>query len=127
MSEYYCSKCNTKLVWKRKALREFSRIIETIDPHICPDTPLALDFTPCPATPYVEKSVQKLDSLHTVLGSLDEDAVKLLPHSEGADLRDRRPAEHTKSSAPLSLLEQMMKGLDNSVPAHDVNEEPSNE
>lgn len=111
MKSVYCSKCNTQLPTTRKALKQFNVIIDQVDPHLCVDPPIELNFK--------EVVVPKFGQTEPVQN------LNRLSNPEG-DFRDRRPAEHIRppdSSAPTTLLEQF-RHLQNSIPANDPGEEP---
>jgi len=113
----YCSECGTKSQVIRKAIKAYGTIINIVTPHVCPDEPLELDLTP-QEVPTVEghinqQFVQKLNELEpTTLGAVST-----------ADLRDRRPSDQVKSSAPASLKD-LVKTMDNTVPEGDISSEP---
>lgn len=114
MKSVYCSKCNTPLLVKRKALKEFGMIIDIIDPHECPEVPLPLNFTKVSIPVFGKKSDQNLTRLRP--SGIDTES-----------LRDRRGVEHVKdSTAPNNLLDQF-KRFHNSTPAHNLGEEPNDE
>lgn len=114
MKSVYCSKCNTQLPITRKALKKFGIIIDFINPHICPDIPLELNFPLMTLPTFTrEKSDQKLNKLRPSIGT--------------DTLGDRRSAEHIKpvdSTAPFTLLQQM-RDLHNTIPANDPGKEPN--
>lgn len=105
----YCSNCGTKLEIKRKALKNFGRIIDLVDPHTCTEEPQELDLTLTPVDLPAgdEKFVQKLNELKPSLGV------------STMDLKDRRKAEFVKSTAPASIL-QNIKSQTNTVPEREL-------
>ncbi len=118
MKVVYCSKCNTPLTVKRVVIKSYGRIIDSIDPHECPDTPLPLTFEKFDNPMIEAKIVQNLNELETPrgVGQIGTDT-----------LMDRRSSEHIKqgtSAAPKNLLEQM-KALQNSIPSYPTNEDPN--
>ena len=114
---YYCSNCGLRLYPYRKAVKSLGRIIDLIEPHECTEEPVEFDLAPLDL-PTVEpdgeknKFVKKLNDLSP-------------PSSLNFDkgLRDRRPTEQVKSSAPESLIKHI-KGMNPTTPAHDVSNEP---
>ena len=105
----YCSNCGQRLEITRKALKGYGRIIELIPPHTCSEEPQDLDLTPVEIPTKSEgKFVQNLDNLRPSAVST-------------ADLRDRRPSQDVKTSAPASLLDQV-KNLSPSNPEFDLGE-----
>lgn len=113
----YCSECGTKLNVTLKALKGYGRIIGVVDPHICPDEPVELDLTPQenPSEYGGERQfVQNLNDL-TSRGAVST-----------ADLRDRREPAFVKSSAPLSILDQVKRAV-NTHPEGDIGNEPEGE
>jgi len=104
----YCSECGTKLPRTRRALKQFSTIIDIVPPHTCPEEPVEIDLKPTEQVEYVEKGkfVDKLDSLKP----------RGLPGQVSTmDLRDRRNEPEVKTSAPVSVLDQI-KNMSNSEP-----------
>lgn len=97
MSKFiYCSNCGQKLPIIRKALKNYGRIIDLIDPHECLEEPADLDLTPTevPVKEKIEgKFVQKLNNLKP-------------SQVNTADLRDRRKEPEVKTSAPASIIQQ---------------------
>ena len=128
MKVVYCSNCGTKLHVTRKALKKYSKIIDIVEYHECPDEPVELDLTPVDvplfmATEGKDKFVKKMNDLSptSILGSLGTHA-----------LRDRRFEELHKeqpkdkfSSAPQALLNQI-EGMIGTAPAHKM-EDPDEE
>lgn len=112
----YCSECGMKLNVTLKALKGYGRIINLVDPHVCAEVPMELDLTPTevPVTYEGErKFVQNLNNLtQSVMGQVST-----------ADLRDRRPDEQVKSTAPMNILEHMKHAV-NSAPANPVDKDP---
>lgn len=104
MKVVYCSECGTALVVTRKAIKSLGRIIDIIDPHECSEEPADLNLDPMP-TPSAEdgKFVQNLNKLNV------------------PSIKDTRPNDQVKSSAPSNLLEQV-KGFQNSRPENDPDE-----
>lgn len=101
MKVVYCAKCGTKLPVMRKALVKYHTIVDIVPSHDCLDTPIEFDLTPISVPIFVTgKFVEKLNELNPPkpLMSINEE-----------ELRDRRPAEHVKSSAPTTLLDSMKR------------------
>uniref|UniRef100_A0A6H1ZYD4 Uncharacterized protein n=1 Tax=viral metagenome TaxID=1070528 RepID=A0A6H1ZYD4_9ZZZZ len=96
---------------------KYGRILELVTPHVCTDEPVEFDLTPIdlPSPMPSEKNnkfVKKLNELSPLrLPNLD------------LDLKDRRPIEQVKSSAPESLLTHL-RGMPLTIPAHDISDEP---
>ena len=116
---FYCSNCGLRLSVYRKAMPKYGRILELVTPHECSEEPIEFDMSP-------------LDSPLPMPGEKDNKFVKKLnelsppslhPASVNFDLRDRRPADQVKSSAPESLLTHL-KGMLPTSPAHDISNEP---
>lgn len=96
MKAIYCSKCHKKLKLIRKAIPDYGRVIELIEPHECGE------IVPIDLGPKLVRNSNDLEpTAHASVGSLST-----------ADFRDRRKPEDVKSSAPLSLIDQIqgMKG-----------------
>ena len=103
----YCSNCGQRLEITRKALKGYGRIIDLIPPHECSEEPQELDLTPIEIPTKAEgKFVRNLDDLK-------------VPSVSTADLRDRRPSQDIKSTAPASLLKQM-KTQTNTLPEREL-------
>lgn len=99
MKSVYCSKCNTQLPVTRKAYPKHAKILDVVEPHICPEIPLPLDLgTPSDVPPVEQKFVQKSNELQ-----------HRFPNEEEG-LRDRRTdVKDIETSAPFTLLDQMRK------------------
>lgn len=102
MKVIYCSKCNKQLIITTIALKQYGKVIQTIEPHECVSPPLEFDFQkvtiPTPGSDIGQKSTK-------------------LSFPSGSDtltLRDQRSPEVVKSTAPQSILEQIedLKGGD---------------
>lgn len=118
MSKFvYCSQCGTRLPRYRKAIKEIPTIIEMIDPHVCPDEPVPLDLGPSEMIEFVEPSGKFAESLK------DMKARGVPGQISTADLRDRRSKPDVKSSAPLSVLDQL-KSMNPSVSANSLEDIP---
>lgn len=107
----FCSNCGFRLSIYRKALPKYGRIVDLIEPHECSEEPIELDLTPTDVPIYVpeekdNKFVKKLNELSPVS----------LPIAN-LDLRDRRPTDQVKSSAPESILSHV-KDMSNTSPAN---------
>jgi hypothetical protein len=121
MKIVYCSNCGKQLQVYRKALTSHSRIIDLVEWHECLDEPLDLNLEPLTTIPLPnskikdgkDKFVQKLNDLP---------APSLLTTNNA--LLDHRPVDQVKSTAPMSILESF-KSLSNSIPAHSIEEDPS--
>lgn len=122
MKVVYCAECGTRVPVFRKALPEFGRIIDLVEPHVCLEESLEPDLTPVdmPTVAIGEdnKYVQKLNALQP------SDIVM----KEGSG--DRRPKENirqeTTSTAPASLLD-MVGTSPNTSPQGDISKEPDEE
>jgi len=104
----YCSVCGTKTEVTRKALKNYGRIVELIDPHKCLDEPIEFDLSPNEVPSYTTESEKKFVKK---LNGLSNPEGKALP-TEG--IRDRR-FEDVKLTAPQNLIENL-KGLGNVEP-----------
>lgn len=122
MKQVYCSICGTPIQVHRKAIKSLGQIVDIIDPHECLDEPQEFDLTPLPYQPFElteeKKFVKELDDLRP-------------PPPMSADLRDRRPTDQVKSTAPDALIDQIMHGQ-NTIPARPMVDplsetEPDNE
>ena len=115
---FYCANCGLRLDVFRRAMPKYGRILELVTPHECSEEPVEFDLTPIdlPSPPPSEKEnkfVKKLNELSPPSPF----------HNPSLDLRDRRPIEQVKSSAPESLLTHL-KGIMPTTPAHDFQDEP---
>lgn len=112
----YCSQCGLKSNVGRKAIPGYGRIIDLVDPHVCLEVPADLDLTPTeiPHETGDREFVSKLNKLEKPGG------VSTL------DLRDRRLGTDVKTTAPISVLDNL-KSLGNSIPEGDINVEPAEE
>jgi hypothetical protein len=96
----FCGNCGKRLTITRKALPKIGRIIDIVEYHECYDEPVELDLepldVPIPAKHIEgkEKFVQKLNDLSS-------------PPSNDYNLKDRRPQDQVKSTAPPSLINQL--------------------
>ena len=100
----------------RKAMPKYGRVLDLVTPHECSDEPVEFDLTPLDIPtippPGDNKFVKKLNELSPPpLPNLDR------------ELRDRRPTEQVKSSAPESLIAHI-KGLPHTAPTHTEIKEP---
>ena len=114
---FYCSNCGLRLQVYRKAMPKYGRILELVSPHKCTKEPIEFDLSPLdmPLPTMEEKDnkfVKKLNELSP--------PPSLIPK---LDLRDRRPPDQVKSSAPESLLTHMKNVLP-TTPANDISNEP---
>ena len=112
MSKFvFCSNCGMKIPVGRKAMPNFGRVIDLINPHECSEKPIELDLGPSADIPVFEdegdgKFVQNLNELQPSLSI------------STADLRDRRIPADIKSAAPQSLVDNI-QSLQHSIPAHE--------
>ncbi len=119
---FHCSNCGLRLSIYRKAMPKYGRILELVIPHECSEEPVEFDLSPLdsPTTMPDEKDNKFVKKLN------DLSLPSLRPASVDLDLRDRRPTDQVKSSAPESLLTHM-RGMLPTTPAHDVREKPEDE
>lgn len=119
MKTVYCENCGMRLNLTRKAMPKFGRIINLVEHHECSEEVQEFDLTPIdvPISRILEddenrdKFVQKLNGLSkTTVGAVST-----------ADLRDRRPSEQVKSTAPVTLVDQV-GSLQHTTPARDMDE-----
>ena len=108
--QYFCANCGMRLNVYRKALPKYGRILDLVDPHECTDEPMELDLTPIdiPLPMSDEKDnkfVKKLNKLSPPPSFVPD-----------RDLKDRRPSDQVKSSAPESLLANI-KDMRNTIPS----------
>jgi len=126
MKKLHCSNCGLQLKLIRKAMPKYGTILDLVEPHKCLETPID------PHTIIVEAPI--------LTGDCDKFVKSLnglnLPNSDNIreprrfsmtgtdDLRDRRfDQAKTPSTAPSSVLDQI-KQLGNSIPSHDLKNEP---
>lgn len=108
----YCAQCGQRSEITRKAVKGYG-IVDIIEPHICHEEPIPLDLEP------IEIPTKKAD------GEFVRNLDNLRPANIGSvstmDLKDRRPSQDVKSSAPISLLDQF-KQLNPSMPEGELGE-----
>lgn len=112
MKFLYCANCGTRLQVMRKALPKYGVIVDIVEFHICPDTPVEFDLKPIDLPTFKEvegknKFVQKLNGLNP----------KPSFAVDSNDLRDRRfessePKSDTKTTAPSNVLD-ILKSIEN--------------
>jgi len=133
MKTVYCSNCGTRLSIMRKALPKYATIVEIVEFHKCPPTPVEFDLTPVDIPVFQEikgknKFVQKLNDLRPRKDLHKEVEKAVFGGISTADLRDRRfetsDEKPQKSSAPPSVLE-VVKGMGNSDPERTIVEPES--
>ena len=104
MKKVYCENCGTCLSISRKAMPRYGTIIDLVEYHECPPEPVPFELEPAPAPAFVKegkkKFVQKLNDLS--------------PRTQGMATvheqnYDKRSKDNVKSSAPSSVIEQMMR------------------
>lgn len=116
---FYCSKCGMRLSIVRKALPRYGAIVDLVVHHECAETPVEFDMTPL-----TENFPALNEDEHQFVKKLNDLSPKRVSATIGTDdLCDRRfdREENDKSSAPKSIL-GMIKGMSNSIPAHDLKE-----
>jgi len=109
----FCANCGKRLEVFKKAIPTYGRIIDLISPHECSDEPVEFDITPLDVPTFEPKGED-----NKFVKKLNELSPKRLPNKD-LDLRDRRPTEQVKSTAPDSLLHNV-RGMSNSTPANDL-------
>ena len=116
--QYFCANCGLRLDVYRRAMPKYGRILELVTPHECSEEPVEFDLTPLDLpTPMPSEKENKF------VKKLNELSPPPPFHNPAIDLRDRRPIEQVKSSAPESLLTHL-KGMPLTIPAHDFQDEP---
>ncbi len=106
MRVVYCARCGTRLSVLHKAIPKCAKIIDIVEYHTCPETPVEFDLTPVDVPTFTkgkeDKFVQNLDRLTPPLPLMSEN-----------EIRDHRPTEHIKSevstTAPTNLLEHLKR------------------
>ena len=117
MKLIYCTKCGKKLPVYRKALPNFGRIIDLVEPHTCGEMVEEFDLSPIniPATVIPDKGnefVQKLNGLSPTKANDIPDRRDL------SNVEDKRKV---KTTAPKSLLDQV-KSFGNSNPEGNIDD-----
>ena len=98
MNLVYCSQCGKKIQVFRKALPQYSRIIDMIQPHFCEElAEIEWDLTPFPIP--ANAASLKGDKFND---KLDETLPKV------KDLGDRRPVEFVKPALGDKIREQLL-------------------
>lgn len=118
MKVVYCSNCGKPLQVSRKALPSHSRIIDIVEWHECLDEPLDLDLEPLIGVPKPSEKIEGKDKFVQKINDLPASQLSTSPA-----LQDRRPSDQVKSIAPASVLDTL-KSMQNSVPAHSLDEDP---
>ena len=108
----YCSACGHKSLVHRKALLNFGRIIEIIEPHVCTEEVQEVDLKPMevpnqPIKNENNKFIEKINELNPK------------PKNVFEPTGDKRPKEFIKSSAPESIISNI-RSLQNLAPSQDV-------
>ena len=107
----YCSACGHKSLVHRKALPNFGKIIDVIEPHVCTEEVQELDLKP------MEVPTQPLKGSNKFVDYLNELKPKVKDIFEPTG--DKRSKEFIKSSAPESIISNL-KSLQNLTPSRDV-------
>jgi len=118
----HCAECGLELLLLRKALK--GKVYDLIEPHACAEI-----NNPIPGSGFVPVSKP-----HPIM--MDEhfksfQFVQKINDLNAKSTMDKRPAESLRkelktSSAPPNILNQI-KTMQNSIPASDISEEPSDE
>ena len=109
----YCANCGLRLQRFRKALPKYGRIVDLIEPHVCTEEPHEFDITPMDVPTYTpsgenNKFVKKLNELSPPT-----------TFQLNNTLKDRRPTEQVKSSAPESILSHVKNSI-NTTPTNNT-------
>ena len=131
----YCENCGKQLKHTRKALPKFGIIVDLVAYHECSEEPIpfeinlseVLEAAPVADKQKFVKSLNELKTTERILGkSFNPEGRTLRPSSMTGtdDLRDQRFDKDPISTAPSTILDQI-KQLGNSIPAHDVRDEPT--
>ena len=107
----YCSACGHKSLVHRKALPNYGKIIDVIEPHVCTEEVQELDLKP------MEVRTQPLKGSNKFVDYLNELKPKVKDIFEPTG--DKRSKEFIKSSAPESIISNL-KSLQNLTPSRDV-------
>ena len=102
MKFVYCSNCGTRLSISRRALPKYSTIIDVVEYHKCPPTPIEIDLTPTDIPIFKEtkgkdKFVQLLNGLSPLCSP------ELIGTNNLRDRRFERGDPEIKSTAPESV------------------------
>lgn len=135
----YCANCGMPLHHTRKAIKDLGIIVELIDYHECAEASIPFDVSNFPEAAAFkpvegkDKFVKSLNGL--IRRPLNKESAGQSPEAFFTpkhpmmvgtdDLKDRRfeQDDKAKSTAPTGVLDQI-KQMSNSIPAHDVKEEP---
>jgi len=132
---YYCANCGKRLNIALKAIPKHAMIVSLVEYHECSEEVQEFDPAPMDSPTYVpeldkdhNKFVQKLNDLRsepsTHVQSGGDSTVEMMhKQSREFDLKDRRPTNQVKSTAPSALVDQL-HNLQHTTPVHDVGEEP---
>jgi hypothetical protein len=115
MKLLYCSNCGTRLTISRKALPNYGVIVDIVNYHECPETPVEFDLKPLDISRIglvegKDKFVKSLNELsnQTPKQSIMEVHKKNYGEVDSNDLRDRRfetsNDDKVKTSAPSSVI-----------------------
>jgi len=128
----FCGNCGKQLHLTRKALPKLGVIVDIVDYHECTEELIPFDTSKIEKFVPVEgkdKFVQSLNGLEPpCAGRVDEAPfvarAERRPSMQGTDdLCDRRFDTETKSTAPLSVVDQIRQ-MSNSIPAREASEIP---
>lgn len=119
MKQVWCSRCGTKLQVYQKALPQFSRVIEVIQPHECTEevAEIEWDLMPFPL-PAVPDAIQD----DKFIKKLDETAPKLIPEPG-----DRRPADQVKQIEKFNDIRSRVMSSAPTLPENEPTGDPSDE
>ena len=115
---YFCANCAKRIDVYRKALPTYNAIVELVVPHTCTKNPVKFDLTPVDLPKFGpsendNKFVKKLNNLRPPKPPSIED--------NNIDLRDRRPPDQVKSTAPASVINNL-RGMQNTTPERDFSD-----
>jgi hypothetical protein len=127
----HCANCGKPLHLIRKAIPSKGIIVNLVEYHECSEIPVPFDLSNLPdAQPFIpvagkDKFVKLLNDLKPSPPADLRDVRK--PSMTGTDdLRDRRFDQDIKTTAPLSVLDQI-KAMQNTSPAHELDEKSESE
>jgi hypothetical protein len=135
----YCENCGKQLKHIRQALPKLGIIVDLVAYHECSEEPIPFEINPSEvveAAPVADKQkfVKSLNELKLTanvgreIGHSHSEGRSLRPSSMTGtdDLRDQRFDKDLKpiSTAPSTVLDQI-KQMGNSIPVHDVRDEPT--